>query len=168
LAARRVAAVRAVRVRMVRPLVDSLTSIDRHLLDPADELERQVIGEIDGRSDIHADVKPLAGRDLDWNGLGQLAFGDLGVVHPHGHGRALAESASAVAGKNDLGVAPCPSATALCWRTGSGPRRGNCRQTWACCRGRTRSRAEGDSRAAANKLRQHSSRSSSHCARGDH
>src|SRR6516164_2851447 len=87
---------------MVRPLVDSLTSIDRHLLDPADELERHLLGEIYGRADIHADVKPFAGRDLDWNGLRQLAFGDLGVVHPRGHGRAFAESASAVAGKNDL------------------------------------------------------------------
>ena len=47
-------------------------------------------------------MKPFAGRDLDWNGLGQLAVGDLGVVHPHGHGRALAESASAIAGKIDL------------------------------------------------------------------
>jgi hypothetical protein len=65
--------------------------LDRHLLDPAGELERQLIGEIDGRADIHADVESFVGRNWDGNGLRQLAFGGLGVVHHHGHDRAMAE-----------------------------------------------------------------------------
>src|SRR5215475_5817220 len=50
----------------LRPLPDGVLrlELDRDLVDRAREPERRLVGEVDGRADVHADVESLAERDL--------------------------------------------------------------------------------------------------------
>src|SRR5215831_2062906 len=81
----------------------SSLEIDRDLLDLAREPEWRLVGEIHGRTRVQAEVKSLAKRYLDRDGVRQPAFGDFTSVHRHGHARILAEFAGlAVVGKINL------------------------------------------------------------------
>src|SRR5208282_5620679 len=73
-----------------------LAQVYFHLFDLARESERQLVSEVDGRADVHADVQSFAERELDRNGPLETAFCDCLAVSGHGDLAALAHAAAVV------------------------------------------------------------------------
>src|SRR5271165_4258239 len=75
--------------------------LDRHLLDLAGELERYVVGEIDRRTGILADVQGLIEGYADRNRPLHSPLGNFVFINADRRGSALTDAA-AVVGKNHL------------------------------------------------------------------